>query len=162
LASSDHIRSDNELWNGPVPQVAWVLGIAGLLPFVAGAAGYIEPDIPFAEILKAGLIPYAVIILPFMGAVHWGLAMAPGRPEGIVPRHWHYVVSVLPAIWTWIALVVSPLEIGLAMSLGFAGLLGFDVFMARRGLAPRWYPTLRVPLTLVVLVCLPVRAAFIV
>ncbi len=51
------------------------LGAGGLIPFFAGAMGLWAA--PFAwreEILNAVLI-YGAVILSFIGAVHWGLAL---------------------------------------------------------------------------------------
>jgi hypothetical protein len=39
---------------------------------------------------------------------------------------------------------------------GFAGLLMIDAAFARQGLAPPWWMTLRVPLTVMVVACLAV------
>jgi hypothetical protein len=51
---------------------AWALGIAGLLPFVASAAGLwlLAPD--WASFAALALLTYAAVIVSFLGGIHWG------------------------------------------------------------------------------------------
>ena len=49
------------------------LGAAGLIPFVASAAGVYASPIHAALFIK-GLLFYGATILAFLGGVHWGLA----------------------------------------------------------------------------------------
>jgi len=60
--------------SGPTPPaVAW-LGYGGLLPFLALAAtGLWAPGTPW---WSAALLAYGAVILSFVGALHWGFAMA--------------------------------------------------------------------------------------
>ena len=61
------------------PRLAILLGYAGLIPFISGAIGiWITPTAWRADVLTA-LLHYAAVILAFMGAIHWGLAMARER-----------------------------------------------------------------------------------
>ncbi|MCC7274114.1 MAG: DUF3429 domain-containing protein [Alphaproteobacteria bacterium] len=131
-----------------VPPPALVLGVAGLVPFVAGAIGAwtLEPE-------HAGLaIPlqffYAAVVLSFLGAVHWGPALAGvGGPPG-----WgRLTLGVVPCLagWALTALDIEPLQMGLALTLAFPAVLAGDLAAARRGMAPAWYMALRTPLTIV-------------
>ncbi len=56
----------------------WILGLAGLIPFVAHTVvvGLIGP--PFSYIAVASQILYAALILTFIGALHWGVLLVAG------------------------------------------------------------------------------------
>ncbi len=133
-----------------VPRPALILGFAGLVPFILGAVGAWA-----LEAERAGLaIPlqffYASAVLSFLGAVHWGLAMA---DYGAVSRaSWgRFAWGVVPALAGWLltALESAPIHMGMALTAAFPIVLVADLVAAGRGLAPPWYPALRIPLTLV-------------
>ena len=96
------------------------------------------------------LTGYAVVILTFMGAVHWGLAM---RMDG-APAARQYSFSVLPALLAWLALAMPQVWGISCLIAGFVALCVYDGAAAARGDAPAWYPRLRLPLTTVVVLCL--------
>jgi Protein of unknown function (DUF3429) len=133
------------------PPAAW-LGGFGLLPFIAGAALVVSSDVTWA---LYALRFYAAAILSFMGGVHWGLAIAnfgPGTGSG---SSWTRLCgSVLPALIAWLGLLLAPVPGLLVTAAAFTILLLGDLFAVRMGMAPRWYPRLRLPLTSVVVVCL--------
>lgn len=136
------------------PRLAILLGYAGLIPFISGAIGiWITPPAWRTDVLTA-LLHYAAVILAFMGAIHWGLAMARERQDDAAHRQ--LGLSVLPALLGWLA-ISSGLPALLALALlisGFIGLYLADVHAVKLELAPRWYPALRKPLTAVVLISL--------
>lgn len=84
------------------PSWARVLGIAGLLPFVAGAAGMWALHDPTAS-ARAGvmLAAYAATIAAFLGGVHWGPALRAGGLNP-VPLVW----GVMPQLAGWLALLL--------------------------------------------------------
>lgn len=115
---------------------AW-MGYLGLLPFLAGGAG------PWFGLdwLAGWLIAYGAVILSFVGAIHWGVAMGRRNPS----PEWFYA-SVMPALVGWIALLLPGL-IGLPLLV--AGFIGWRVW-EYRGMAPglpRWFRRLRTALT---------------
>jgi len=55
------------------PQLALLLGYAGLVPFVSGALGIWGIPIGWRPFVLDALLDYAAVILAFMGAIHWGL-----------------------------------------------------------------------------------------
>ena len=131
------------------PRIAILLTAAGALPFLAGVAMTMNLW-PWPGDGVALIQSYGVVILCFMAGVHWGFA-ARGAPA------WAYVLSVIPALYTFFFALPHPWAIeGQALShliAGFVAVLVFDaVFQARR-LAPRWWLTLRIPVTAVVLAC---------
>ena len=134
------------------PRIAILLTAAGLLPFVVGAAivlgfwpGYDAVD------GRAVVTAYGVVILCFMSGVLWGFA-ARGRAA------WAYVVSVLPALHVFFFALPHPFALPgqpiAHLLAGFAVLLVLDAAYVGQGLAPRWWLTLRIPITLAVLACL--------
>lgn len=142
-------------FNAPQPpRLAILLGYAGLIPFISGAIGiWITPPAWRTDVLTA-LLHYAAVILAFMGAIHWGLAMARERQDDA--SHRQLGLSVLPALLGWLA-ISSGLPALLALALlisGFIGLYMADVHAVKLELAPRWYTALRKPLTTVVLISL--------
>ncbi|MEC7140607.1 MAG: DUF3429 domain-containing protein [Pseudomonadota bacterium] len=154
-------------------QLAWILGLAGLLPFVLGlsatingagaVAGLGEPMVVLGLTVDGPrlLLSYGAVILSFMGAIHWGTAL-----QHAPARSWLFAVSVLPALYGWMIWglsLVNPDNLGLALvalGLGFVALLIFDVMRGREGDFPRWYPPLRAVLTLGVAACLGVAALY--
>ena len=126
-----------------LPVLARWLGYAGLIPFVAIAAGLWLGPHEWRAALHSAMLGYGAVILSFMGAVHWGLAMA-GEGQGEQRR---LALSVLPALLGWLALLL-PASFGYAvLLLAFAALCLLDLLAGRHGLVPSWYPPMRVRLT---------------
>jgi hypothetical protein len=132
-----------------LPALAAQLGYAGLIPFVALSIGmWVLPEAYQAQASSA-LLSYAAIILSFMGAVHWGLAIANDELDS-----WQVGASVIPALVAWFASFASPMINYSILIVAFAGLCVFDGRMVQAGKAPAWYPKLRTPLTAVVVASL--------
>lgn len=161
-----------------MPLVAKWLGMAGLVPFIFYAAQHDEPgskELSRGDKLfnnmekKLGGLPlfapfrapdqtavrrmfntYAACILSFMGAVHWGQAMAaPGAP-----RASQYLFSVVPSLLGWVALNLdqqNDAAVKGTLGLGFAAVWAYDEHMLSRQLIAPWYTWLRTPLTFTVI-----------
>ena len=139
-----------------IPRVALHLGVAGLIPFIAGAAGlWLFNSAARLQGTLTLFLGYSAVILSFMGAVHWGLAMA--EPEESPSRAMS--LSVMPALLGWLALALPPPAANVVFSVGFAGVFMIDEAARRRGQAPAWYRRLRLPLTVAVIVCQVVALA---
>jgi hypothetical protein len=140
------------------PKLALLLGYAGLIPFVSGALGiWVTPEGWRVVVLRA-LLDYSAVILAFMGAIHWGLAMrAENASEAAQVQ---LGLSVVPPLLGWLAISGGmPTSLALPLCLlAFAGLYAADMRAVRLGLAPQWYPALRRPLTIVV--CLSLLLAW--
>ncbi len=144
-----------------LPFLAIPLGLGGLIPFVVGAAAilFFPADIPAPRMLAA-FIDYGAVILAFLGAVHWGLALA-GDPHGVTIRpelnRARLVLGVLPALVGWTALMIplvaAPVLALVVLLLGFVLTASVEARAARLGLMPPGYMTLRWLLTVVVVVC---------
>lgn len=136
------------------PQLAMLLGYAGLVPFVSGALGIWVIPLGWRPFVLSALLDFAAVILAFMGAIHWGLAMR--AEETDENAQLQLGLSVIPPMLGWAALA-SGLPPAFALPivlLAFIGLYLADLHAVKVGLAPQWYPALRTPLTLVVCVSL--------
>ena len=134
----------------PVPRLAALLGYAGLIPFVVlSTALWLIPS-TYQVLINQALLLYASLILAFMGAVHWGLAMLQTKME----YQRQLVFSVIPALVAWLALFLPEILNYSVLIIAFALLCLFDTRMSKTGRAPSWYPRLRSPLTTVVVASL--------
>lgn len=143
-----------------IPRSALILGLAGLIPFLWGAANVLIPATVgwggrFLPPMFMGTyvsLTYGVVILSFMSGVLWGFATkAEGQAAAL-----GYALSVIPALWGFFMVNGAPGDAAVNLFAGFAGLLMLDYAFARQGLAPVWWMKLRVLLTAVVLACLAV------
>ncbi len=125
--------------NPSLPRFAWPLGLGGLIPFAAGALavalGFHWAAFPLAA--------YGAVILSFLGAVHWGLALA--APEAAPER---LAWGVVPALWGWVALLL-PLPVALpVLGAGILATAALETVAARRGWVSGGYLRLRWVLSL--------------
>lgn len=145
-----------------IPVPARLLGLAGLIPFVA-----LTLEVVLARKLLFGPGPalfalqiFGAVILSFMGGVQWGLAVAANAQRATTNDWRRYCISVLPSFVAWTGLWFTG-RVGLMLlSAGFLALLAYDLWTVRQGEAPRWYGRLRVLLTTGVVACLSLAAAF--
>ena len=145
-----------------LPLLAIILGLGGLVPFVCMTAAilFFPSNVPVPRLVVA-LADYGAVILSFLGAVHWGLALA-GDPIGVPAQpaamRVRLGLGVLPALVGWAALLIvlvgRPLPALLLLLLGFALTTLAETRAARRGLMPPGYLGLRYVLTAVVALCL--------
>ncbi|WP_421792635.1 DUF3429 domain-containing protein [Hyphobacterium sp.] len=149
------------------PILPYVLGIAGLIPFV-----FLGGTILFANIMcdpyegrryfsvPGGLAPfligYAVVILSFLGGTRWGaeIQRAPQKPDAAI-----LCLSMLPPLIGWATLPITMIQLRLdyiLFTLACALLVqgAWDVFAVRKGRLPSWYANLRIILTLVAVISL--------
>lgn len=136
-----------------IPTIALVLGTAGLIPFLWSAATHSFPDLAAASGLPPMFtgayvgLTYGSLILAFMSGVLWGFA---AKGDDWLP----YVLSVIPALWVFIAVNDASDISSIYLIAGFAGLLMLDATFAAQGLAPAWWMRLRLSLSVVVIACL--------
>ncbi len=142
--------------------LAIILSVGGLIPFVALGLGAVAPvsELQAHQILL-GLIGYGAVILSFVGAVHWGLALA-GYADPIEAgrvMRLRLGLGVMPALVGWAALLVglaSPyatIALGLLIA-GFLGVVLVEARARRDRLIPGGYMGVRWTITICVLAVL--------
>lgn len=131
--------------------VAW-LGYGGLLPFLALAPASLL-DHHHGAVWGDALYAYGAIILSFIGALHWGLAMSLPDLSDRQRSAW-FAWSVVPALIAWPAVLFSPPLAALLLVLGFIAHYLQDRRLARQARLPDWYLPLRLRLSCVACICL--------
>lgn len=134
-----------------IPPLALGLTAAGAVPFVGLASIALIAGPPWQTQSLDALMSYAAVILSFMGAVHWGFALA---PSATTEPSASLLAGVVPALVGWGATLL-PESLGfIVLALAFVAVLGFDHTAIRNGTAPVWYGRLRLPVTFVVVISL--------
>ena len=150
-----------------VPAAALLLGLLGLIPFLWGALstlgmlGDTRADLTLGgvTIFSANdgellMVRFGVIILCFMSGVLWGFATKAQGNQAMIC----YILSVLPVMWAFLYPGTGSQSALLNLMIGFAMVLMIDFAFWRWELAPRWWMSLRVPLSVIVLGCLGIGA----
>jgi hypothetical protein len=145
-----------------MPPIVWVLTVLGLAPFILCGLSAIGHNPDPADRGLALLIDWGAVVLAFLGAVHWGLALGGLPPAGASSaaappsaslQRWRFGLGVAPLLVGWAALiltkVVSPL-LGIALLIaGLIATLGVEHQAGRHSLLPRGYLTLRWGFTII-------------
>lgn len=145
-----------------LPLLAMVMGIASLIPIVGCACAiiFLSPTVTLRMLEVT--VGYAAVMLSFMGAIHWGLALdtpaiiTPGQTPGKI-NSYRLLLGAVPAGIGWLSLCVAMFhELAALMMLmaGFAATLAVERVAWRRGAMPRGYMTLQWIVITVVEVCL--------
>lgn len=133
----------------PLPGLAWLLGLGGLIPFAGLGLG---AALGWAE-LRFPLLAYGATILAFLGAVHWGLALQ-AVPDERPAERVRLVLGVLPSLVAWVALLL-PVGLGLAVLAGAILLTAaMETVAAQARLMPAGYLRLRWVLSIGAALCL--------
>jgi len=131
--------------------VAW-LGYGGLLPFLVLTPASLL-DHHHGAVWSDALYAYGAIILSFIGALHWGLAMTLPELSERQRSAW-FAWSVVPALIAWPAVLFSPPLAAPLLVFGFIAHYLQDRRLARQARLPGWYLPLRLRLSSVAVVCL--------
>lgn len=147
-----------------LPLLAVILGIGGLIPLLASGVGALAwpASSDWSTRALLALVGCSAVILSFLGAVHWGLALAGDAPRGVVQSratlHARLSLGVVPAAIGWAALLVTFIGLPTAalavLDAGFIAVIIAEAQANRRGLLPPGYIWLRWALSIVVIVTL--------
>jgi len=126
------------------------LGYAGLIPFVTFTLALVAW--PEKQLWwHSALLAYGAVILSFVGAIHWGLAMqARDSRERPAALAW----SVVPSLLGWVALLVSAPWGYPVLLFGLWLHYAQDLRWPADSPLPEWYLPLRTRLTGVASICL--------
>lgn len=142
----------------PTPPVPFWLGAGAMLPFVVLTSGLYALPSDYRTHLVFWLSSYGAVVLSFVGAIHWGLALVHPKMlygDRMTSMGW----SVVPAAAAWSSLMVPP-ESGLLLMAGsFAAQYGADQQFESRFSVPDWYPPLRTSLSATAVLCLILAVA---
>jgi len=83
-------------------RIARLLGVVGLVPFVAGATSLWLLPWDQRSGAAMALSAYAATIAAFLGGLHWGLAASSQQST------WQYVWGVIPSLLAAVALLLPP------------------------------------------------------
>lgn len=134
-------------------RTAWLLGMAGLLPFAASALGSFAAPDSWQGFAEGALIAYGAVILGFLGAVHWGLALR--APPGEAPMGpARLMAGVVPALLGWLALLLPDVFALPLLALAILGTAGVEQWAQGQGLVPGEYMLLRWVLSISAALCL--------
>ena len=143
--------SDHSL-TGRIPVAALVLGLAGLIPFAAGAASlWVRLPLLPPETGLQLVVVYGAIILSFLGGIRWGTAIGPYDAGRQAPE---FAASVMGSLAGLSAAFLPAIP---ALALLIAGFLVqglWDVMSVDSGRLPVWFGRLRMILTAGVVVAL--------
>lgn len=88
-------------------RIATLLGNLGLIPLYALSAATWAPfGAPYERFVEQALVGYAAVIVSFLGAVHWGLALATPALNKAQARS-AFGWGVVPAAPAWLALLLA-------------------------------------------------------
>ncbi len=140
----------------PLPLLALLLGVAGLIPFLGCGLLALRPaGDPVDSRAVAALIAYGAVILAFLGGVHWGFALPDRSTRGERPR---LLLGVVPSLAGWLALLIyiaeaSNVALGV-LAIGFVATTIVEARATRAGLMPRGYMAMRYGLSATVVLVL--------
>lgn len=135
----------------PPRMVAW-LGYGGLIPFLVLMPASLL-DRHHGAVWSDALYAYGAIILSFIGALHWGLAMSQPDLSERQRSAW-FAWSVVPALIAWPSVLFTPPIAAPLLVCGFIAHYLQDRRLARQSKLPGWYLPLRLRLSSVAVVCL--------
>jgi len=127
-----------------IPRTALVLGLAGLIPFIAAALACWLYDDELQATAHFALGAYGAVILSFLGGVKWGALV---NDKTKIEKWGPIVLSVAPSISGWFALLL-PVYATLAVLSGMMVVQYFlDIESVKDKTLPPWYGRLRTILT---------------
>jgi hypothetical protein len=117
--------------------IAWCLSVGGLIPFAACAAlGLFVPE--YKQVAFNTHIQYGVVILSFLGAIHWGSALKSDRLAGAA-----LIWGVIPSLWAWATFTFDANLQPLWLVAGLLIALAVDAIAFRRYGFPGWIMPIR-------------------
>ena len=128
-----------------IPSAAQGFGYVGLVPLIAGAIAVWTSEVSEVGVVAEAMLFYSATVLSFLGGVRWGMALNNPRSARMASS---LTIGIFPPLVAWVMLLID-LQWGLlGTAVAFGLMYASDLFAAKEGTAPAWYPTLRMPLTI--------------
>ena len=137
-----------------IPKEIKIISSLGLLPFFAGVIATFQLPIingRFNLFLLEFSVLYSALILSFMGGCLFGFESL----TDIKPNKYRLWASIIPALWSLIALLIPSFSASI-LAIGFLIVYEFDRKSHSAGMTPKWWLSLRLPLTTTVILSLVV------
>ena len=152
-----------------IPFAPLAISAISLIPFITCSV------IPFAfpfEIAGKALfmqMTYGAVSLSMLGTVHWGLALAEFKRSDTAveaveiakpstsDQMLRYVGGVLPGLASWMFMTQAPVMGMVGLMGGFTMLALFEIGAHKARLLPAWYMRLRMPWTIITILCLGIN-----
>ncbi len=128
---------------------AWILSIAGYIPFVvlSGSLWVLLPQSEFSLLAETSLQTYGAIILSFLGGIRWGLAL---HTASEMSARRDMILAVAPSLVGWLSLYLDAPNVFAVQALAFAAVGAWDAFSGEKGAFGLWFVRLRTVLTFLV------------
>ena len=141
--------------NGAFKRAALWLTALGYLPFIILALALLaNVGFPLGrEMLILMLTGYGAVILSFLGGIRWGMAIINGKSGTTL------VLSVLPSLLGWIALIMEPRAGLIALIIGITLHYVWDRASVGDGGYPAWFARIRTAITVAVVFALALAIA---
>ncbi len=133
-------------------RLSHLLGFAGLIPFFLMMAGTWLADPSWLNDFVRGQLAYGIVILSFLGGVHWGAAMM-CSDLSLADTKLALLWGVTPSLIAWSATLFGGFGFAVLMA-GFIAALQVDKQLFARYGMPPWLLGLRWRLTVAVVLML--------
>lgn len=133
-------------------RLAHQLGYAGLIPFLLMMLGAWFADASWLGDFVKGQLAYAMVILSFLGGLHWGAALSSASLSANDTKK-ALAWGVVPSLIAWCATMLGGFGFALLMA-GFVAALKVDQQLYPHYGMPDWMLVLRKKLTVVVVLSL--------
>ena len=131
-----------------------ILGLLGLIPFflLIIAIFISPPDEVIYELIIFIYVSYAAVISSFLGGIQWGLITA--SAEKIYFTFLPLFAATLPSLIAWAALLTLK-NVTISLTLIIISFLVsslYDYYLYQQKLTPYWFLSVRIPLSIVVII----------
>lgn len=142
-----------------IPRSALILAALSILPFLWGGLTTLWPDLAVWSVRHVGgrftgpylQLAWGQIVLVFHAGALWGYSLSRASLR-------HTGLAAFPAIWAFLMVGGGPVSATINLIIGFVALLAIDTIFERDQLTPDWWMRMRVPTSIVIILCLGAEA----
>ncbi|MEM1402873.1 MAG: DUF3429 domain-containing protein [Pseudomonadota bacterium] len=129
------------------PVLMRLLGVAGLVPFVATALGTMFLSDLLLAVSVRGFLVYSAAILCFLAGTLWGETLPEPSPGDRAPI---LISNGVVLFVVFATMTAQPLVAGILLMLGHGTQMWYEQRLSARG---AWYTRLRTWLTIIAVIC---------